>query len=75
MFNKAGDACQMTCAGLNQHCCWNNIVAPSTCYCTDGFARQKSDKKCIPINSKECQDEAVPKTPVDCDARWPAQGY
>lgn len=71
-FHEHGDSCQMTCVGLNQHCCINHIVAPSACYCDKGFARQKSDKKCIPIQLKECQNEAVPETPTDCSARWPA---
>lgn len=74
-FNERGPSCQMTCAGLNQHCCINNFVAPSACYCIDGYARRKSDKKCIPISSQPCQDEAVPAEPIDCDARWPANGY
>lgn len=74
-FNERGPSCQMTCAGLNQHCCENYFVPPSACYCIDGYARQKTDKKCIPIASQPCQDEAVPADPIDCSARWPANGY
>ncbi|XP_031627262.1 uncharacterized protein LOC116343378 [Contarinia nasturtii] len=59
-FVCGGGSCLPTCRTQYQECCIRNIMAPRRCYPIDGYAINK-DGKSIPINSAECQKEALPK--------------
>jgi hypothetical protein len=49
-YFACGNACQTTCATLNQPCLIINKKCPSGCYCKPGFAR-RDDGVCVHINN------------------------
>lgn len=73
-FKERGPACQTSCAGLGQPCCHTFNVAPSACYCKEGFSRS-SEGKCIPTDSTDCQNENIPTFVADCKLNKAATEY
>lgn len=67
VYKSKGNACQRTCAGLNQPCCINFIVAPEGCYCEEDYARDTKCNRCIKIKSEKCKRDLKPACGPRCN--------